>query len=49
MQRVRRRQSDTIADLQRLPGMLRRRGYSDTDVELVAHGNWVRFLREAWA
>jgi membrane dipeptidase len=39
---------DTIADLQRLPEMLGRRGYSTTDIELVAHGNWVRFLRDAW-
>jgi len=39
---------DTIADLQRLPGMLRRRGFNDADIELVAHGNWVRFLNEAW-
>jgi len=39
---------DTIADLQRLPGMLRRRGFSEADIELVAHGNWVRFLNEAW-
>jgi membrane dipeptidase len=38
----------TIADLARLPEVLRRRGYSEADVEAVAHGNFVRFLREAW-
>ena len=40
---------DTIADLQRLPDMLRNRGYKEADVEQVAHGNWIRFLKEAWA
>ena len=39
---------DTIADLQRLPGMLAERGYSQADVEKVMHGNWVRFLLKAW-
>jgi membrane dipeptidase len=40
---------DTIADLARLPDMLRRRGYAEPDIELVMHGNWLRFLRTAWA
>jgi membrane dipeptidase len=39
---------DTIADLQRIPDMLRKRGYKDADVEGIMHGNWVRFFREAW-
>jgi membrane dipeptidase len=39
---------DTIADLERLPGMLARRGYSTQDIELVMHGNFIRFLRETW-
>jgi membrane dipeptidase len=38
----------TIADLSRLPALLAARGYGDEDVELIAHGNFVRFLREAW-
>ena len=25
------------------------RGYSDEDVALVAHGNFIRFLRSAWS
>jgi membrane dipeptidase len=37
---------DTIADLQKLPGILASRGYSDEDVALIMHGNWVRFLQE---
>jgi membrane dipeptidase len=40
---------ETIADLSKLPSVLSARGYSDDDVRQVAHGNFVRFLREAWA
>jgi membrane dipeptidase len=39
----------TIADLSNLPGILKTRGYSDADVENIAHGNFVRLLRRAWA
>jgi membrane dipeptidase len=39
---------DTIADIQRLPGLLKRRGYDDAAIEGVMYGNWVRFFREAW-
>jgi membrane dipeptidase len=39
---------DTIADLQKLPGLLKQRGYSEPDVENIMHGNWLRFLRNAW-
>jgi membrane dipeptidase len=39
----------TIADLQRLPDLLAGRGYTPADIELIAHGNFVRFLREAWS
>jgi membrane dipeptidase len=38
---------ETIADLQRLPEMLRRRGYAESDVQNIAHGNFIRFLRGA--
>lgn len=40
---------DTIAGLQTLPGILKRRGYSEKDCENIAHGNWLRFLRDAWS
>jgi membrane dipeptidase len=40
---------DSIADLARLPELLSRRGYSPADIEGVMHGNWLRFLRHAWA
>jgi len=39
---------DSIADLQRVPDLLRKRGYKETDVEAILHGNFIRFLREAW-
>ena len=38
---------DTIADLQKIPLMLERRGYSQEDIQNVMHGNWLRFLKKA--
>lgn len=40
---------ETITDLGRIPEMLHRRGYSTEEIHLVMHGNWIRFLRKAWA
>ena len=37
----------TIADLLKLPERLAARGYSQEDIELIAHGNFIRFLRQA--
>ena len=39
---------DTIADLQKIPDILRRRGYSEPDIAGVFHGNWMRFFETAW-
>jgi len=39
---------DTIADLQTIPQLLKKRGYSNEDILNVAHGNWLRFLKKAW-
>lgn len=39
---------DTIADLATIPALLSKRGYSPADIENVMHGNWLRFLRNAW-
>lgn len=39
---------ETIADLQKVPDLLAKRGYSPTDIENIMHGNWLRFLRKAW-
>lgn len=38
----------TIADLSQIPARLAARGYSAAEVEAIAHGNFVRFLRDAW-
>jgi membrane dipeptidase len=35
--------------LQRVAGALRDRGYREEDVARLAHGNWLRVLRETWA
>lgn len=40
---------DTIADLQSLAPVLRKRGYSREDIENIFYRNWLRFLRKAWA
>jgi len=39
---------ESIADLQKIPTLLKKRGYSDRDINNVMHGNWLRFLRKAW-
>ncbi len=39
---------DTIADLQGFPALLKLRGYSDSDIAKIAHGNWIRFFTNAW-
>ena len=38
---------DSIADLQRLPELLRARGYSEACIAGVLHGNFLRFVRAA--
>ncbi len=40
---------DTIADLQKLPEMLSRRGYSDQDIEKIMYRNFVDFLLRVWS
>lgn len=39
---------ESIADHQKIPHLLKKRGYSDQDVEKVMHKNWLRFLQNAW-
>ncbi|MGN6416462.1 MAG: dipeptidase [Pseudobacter sp.] len=38
---------ETITDLQKLPAMFNRRGYSEEDIKNIMHGNFLRFLRNA--
>ncbi|WP_353124408.1 dipeptidase [Parapedobacter pyrenivorans] len=39
---------DSIVDLQKFEDVLRRRRYSEADINNIFHGNWLRFLRNAW-
>jgi len=39
---------ETIADLQKIPALLSKRGYSSGDIDNIMHGNWLRLLRRAW-
>jgi membrane dipeptidase len=39
----------SIADLQRVPDLLRQRSYSSDDIQNICYGNWVRFFQNAWA
>lgn len=38
---------DTIADLHKLADFLQPRGYSDTDIDAILGGNWLRHLQES--
>ncbi len=40
---------DTISDLNKFFDILRRRGYSQTDLEGIGHGNFLSFLQRAWS
>ena len=40
---------ETISDLAKIPDLLRKRGYADEDVRGIMHGNFIRFLRDAWS
>lgn len=41
------RDLDTITDLQKLSTILARRGYTKADIDLIFHGNWLRFFGKA--
>lgn len=40
---------DTISDLQKMLGMFSAKGYSEAELELIFHKNWLNFLYKAWA
>ncbi len=40
---------ETIADLQKFDQLLAARGYSSEDIHNILNGNWIRFLKNAWA
>ncbi len=39
---------DTIADLQKIPNLLYKRGYSKNDIDLIMHQNFISFLQNTW-
>ncbi|NVK50738.1 MAG: membrane dipeptidase, partial [Cyclobacteriaceae bacterium] len=39
---------ETIADLQKIPDLLQKRGYSENDIQKVMSENWLNFLRKNW-
>ena len=39
---------NSIADLQTIPALLRKRGYNEIDIEGIMSGNFIGFLRRAW-
>ncbi|HWE04404.1 MAG TPA: membrane dipeptidase [Tepidisphaeraceae bacterium] len=41
------RDLNKISDLQKLADILSARDYADADIDLIFHGNWLRFFREA--
>ncbi len=39
---------ETISDLQKIPGLLKTRGYSESDIKNIMYNNWVKFLERNW-
>ncbi|RIV42007.1 dipeptidase [Flagellimonas pelagia] len=39
---------DTIADLQKVPDLLKTRGYSPSDIEKIMNLNFINFLKRVW-
>jgi membrane dipeptidase len=40
---------DTIADLQKVPLLLAKKGYTESDIENIMNQNFIEFLRRVWA
>lgn len=40
---------ETIADIDKVPDLLLKRGYTEMDCQNIMQGNWLRILRETWA
>jgi membrane dipeptidase len=38
---------ETIADLQNLPTLFTKRGYTQIEIEKIMHGNWLRILKRS--
>jgi len=40
---------ETIADLQKIPNLLEKRGYSSSDIEKIMNQNFINFQRKVWS
>lgn len=40
---------NSIADIQKYQNILSNRGYKQEDIDNIFHGNWLRFLNNAWS
>lgn len=40
---------DTIADLQKIPDLLLKKGYKNIDIENIMHKNFIAFLQRVWS
>lgn len=40
---------NSIADLKQFQNILINRGYKQTDIDNIFHGNWLRFLNDTWS
>ncbi len=40
---------NTIADLQKIPDLLLKRGFSNDDISKICHQNWINFLVNHWS
>ncbi len=40
---------DTIADLQKIPDLLTKRGYTSLDIEKIMNQNFINFLKKVWS
>ena len=43
------RDLNTIADLQKLPSIFKKRGYNEEDISKFLSKNWINFLKETWS
>ena len=43
------RDLDTYVDMQKIPDILRKRGYSEADIANIFHGNWLRLFKRTWS
>jgi membrane dipeptidase len=39
----------TYRDMQKIPDLLRAKGYSEADIEAIFHGNWLNLFRRVWS